>query len=244
MQGQTPRYLISTLVTPPATFGLTTLTNLKLELGINATDTSNDTWLTLAIARVSADVARYCNRVWGKATWQDEFQLARGIWGEGIRAANNPLFLAHYPLVSITSVVETVLGVATALVSGTDFEVEIPSALSGDEGSGRIFRLDGDSSTLQPRSWPAAKVVIQYVAGYALPNDSSPNLPSDVEGAVLRLLTLRYRAKGRDPTMVQENIVNEADRRWWVGAQPGSRGGMPAEIADLFDASYRVPVTA
>jgi hypothetical protein len=96
MQGQTASYVLKTLLSAPASAGLTTLANVKDEL--NITDDSNDTSLTRFIAEESAAISRYCNRIFGLATWQDEFRPQRGVRGEGVRGASNPLKLSRWPL--------------------------------------------------------------------------------------------------------------------------------------------------
>jgi hypothetical protein len=98
MQGQTASYVLSTLVIPPLSAGLANLATVKDELDIVANDTSNDARLTRYIAQSSADIARYCNRIFGLATWTDEFRPQHSILGEGTRAANNPLKLTRWPL--------------------------------------------------------------------------------------------------------------------------------------------------
>lgn len=98
MQGQTRSYVISSILTRPTSSCLATLAEVKDELSIPSTDESNDARLQRYINEESATIARYCNRVFGLATWQDEFRPAQGIGGEGTRAANNPLKLTKFPL--------------------------------------------------------------------------------------------------------------------------------------------------
>lgn len=98
MQGQTASYVLTTLVAAPASAGLTTLANVKDELDLPTGDTSNDARLTRFITEESASIARHCNRIFGLATWQDEFRPQRGVRGEGVRAAANPLKLTRWPL--------------------------------------------------------------------------------------------------------------------------------------------------
>lgn len=98
MQGQTSSYVLTTLVTAPTSAGLTTLANVKDELDIAANDTSNDVRLTRFIREESASIAGICSRVFGLATWADEFRPQRGVRGEGVRAASNPLKLTKCPL--------------------------------------------------------------------------------------------------------------------------------------------------
>jgi hypothetical protein len=309
MQGQTASYVLTTLVTAPASANLTTLANAKDDLDIPSTDVSNDSRLTRYITEESAAIARYCNRIFGLATWADEFRPQHGVRGEGVRAANNPLKLNKWPLAAkvITftgnthastlvdglnttaglasgqlmsgpgipagatiasvnvgasslllsvpataaatavplstgiSVVETAAGVDTGLTAGTDFEIDQGSLLPGDEGAGCLYRLNQHGN---PRTWPAAKIVVVYQAGYSLPNDTSPNLPSDLEGICLRIVVGRYQAKGRDPLLVEQSQgANLGTRRYWVGAAPGQKGPYPNEIMSVID-NYRVPVVS
>src|SRR5579872_6180520 len=98
MQGQTRGYVLTTLITAPAKSDLTSLANIKDDLDLTDQDTSNDKRLARYISEESAVIASYCNRVFGLATWQDEFRPQRGVWGEGVGASTNPLKLTRYPL--------------------------------------------------------------------------------------------------------------------------------------------------
>lgn len=238
MQSQTASYVITTLVTPPATSALTTLEAVKLKM--RKSETADDPFFAAAIVQQSAVIARYCNRVFGRATWQDEFRPQRGIGGEGVRAAVNPLVLTRVPLVSVTSVVETIAGTATTLVAGTDYEIDAGSLLPGDEGASRLFRLNDNGN---PRTWPAAQITVVYVAGYALPEDASPNLPPELQLAADRLVVMEYHGAGRDPMLRSEGEPGLGQRQYWVGPTPGQTGSLPPEVQSLVD-RYRQPVVA
>lgn len=146
------------------------------------------------------------------------------------------------------NVVETIAGVATTLVYGTDFEIDAGSLMPGDEGPARLFRLDTEGS---PRRWPATKIAVVYQAGYSLPGDAATNaaagtgynLPTDIEQACLRLVTARLRAAARDPMLVSRDQPNVGNERYWVGNAPGQTGQFPPEIERSLD-RYRVPVVA
>lgn len=315
MQGQTRSYVLTALITAPTKADLTTLATIKDDLDIPDTDTSNDKRLQRYITEESAAIANYCNRVFGLATWKDEFRPQQGIGGEGVRAATNPLKLTRYPLavnvVSFTgnthsnavvdalssasgllvgqlvsgpgitvgttiasinsvagslqlsapatttavgaklntglSVVETVSGSETGLTADVDFEIDKGSGLAGDEGAALLYRLNEHGS---PRTWPAARISVVYQAGYMLPRTSGPNLygaravPPDLEGAVLRIVVGRFRARSRDPMLVERNQPGQlGTERYWVGATPGQSGPYPNDIMSTLD-QYRVPVLA
>jgi hypothetical protein len=67
------------------------------------------------------------------------------------------------------------------------------------------------------------------------------SMPADLVEATLRLVTMRYKQKDRDPMMVSQDQPNIGSKRFWVGSQPGQSGPFPPDIASLLD-SYRVPV--
>jgi hypothetical protein len=316
MQGQIRSYVLTTLVTAPSSGNLTTLANARDDLDIDdPNDTSNDARLTRYITEESSVIASYCNRVFGLATWQDEFRPQRGVWGEGVGGAVNPLKLTRWPLavnviaftgnthssalvdglsstsglvtgqlvsgpgiaagttitsvntgafslqlsapalatasvVSLStgiSVVESIAGTDTGLTAGVDFEIATGTGLPGDEGISALYRLNNQGN---PKTWPAAKIVVVYQAGYLLPQQSGSNLngaqtvPPDLEGVCLRIVADRFRSKARDPMLVERNQgAALGSERYWVGSMPGQSGPYPNEIMSKLD-SYRTPVTA
>lgn len=310
MQGQTSSYVITSLVAAPASALLTTLDTVKDELSIEDDDDSNDSRLTRMITEESAAIARHCNRIFGIATWRDEFRPQRGVRGEGVRGANNPLQLTKWPLAStamsfvgnthlsalvdgITSttglakgmpvfgagipagttissvmpfsvllsapatvaavgvtlttgvyIVETVAGVDTVLVPGTDYQIDAGSLLPGDEGQACLYRLNDLG---HPRTWPATKITVTYQAGYALPSDDPncqvSNLPPDLQAVCIRLVVSRFKNKDRDPMVRAEDQPGLGRTEYWVGAAPGQVGPYPNDIMASLD-RYRVPVLA
>jgi hypothetical protein len=42
-------------------------------------------------------------------------------------------------------------------------------------------------------------------------------IPDDVVDAALRLVTMRFKQKGRDPMLMSQSQPNLGDKRWWVG---------------------------
>ncbi len=130
---------------------------------------------------------------------------------------------------SITTGVQVVqtlsVGDTQTLVYGTDYTI--------DARHGWLVRLD--SWTGISVRWEAEPVTVQYQAGFA-------TIPSDIEDACLRLVTARFRARGRDPMLVQRAQTSAlGSERYWVGSMPGQNGAMSPEIAALLD-PYRVPV--
>lgn len=68
-------------------------------------------------------------------------------------------------------------------------------------------------------------------------------VPDDLADATLQLITSRFRAKGRDPALIQRDTPGVGVERFWFGGAPGQTGPFPPDIQYLLD-NYRVPVTA
>lgn len=110
------------------------------------------------------------------------------------------------------------------LVYGTDFTI--------DAAHGGLVRLNGFTGISV--KWESMPVTVTYKGGYAA-------IPTDVVDACLRLVTERFRGRGRDPLLVERNQPALGSERYWVGGLPGQSGAFPPEIASLLD-NYRVPV--
>ena len=132
---------------------------------------------------------------------------------------------------SLTTGVQAVqtlsVGDTQTLVYGTDFTI--------DANRGWLIRLNSWTG-IQVR-WESLPVTVQYQGGYAA-------IPDDLVDACLRLVTARFRARGRDPLLVERSQGPALGaERFWVGVVPKQTGSMPPEIAGLLD-NYRVPVVA
>lgn len=122
---------------------------------------------------------------------------------------------------------QLIVGDTQTLVYGQDFTI--------DAIRGWLIRLN--SWTGISVKWEAEPVTVQYQAGY------SP-IPDDLVDVCLRLVTARYRARGRDPMLVERAISGAVgSERYWVGTSPGQTGPFPPEI-DAILRNYRVPITA
>lgn len=125
-------------------------------------------------------------------------------------------------------VVQTLsVGNLQTLVFGTDFAV--------DAKRGWLIRLNGWTGVAV--RWESIPVTVQYSAGF-------PTIPGDLVEACLRLITARFKAKTRDPMLLEQSQGGTLGvQRFWVGSQPGQTGALPPEIESMIDA-YRVPVAA
>jgi hypothetical protein len=78
-----------------------------------------------------------------------------------------------------------------------------------------------------------AEVVITY---------AFTQIPDSLVGIVLRLITMRFKQIGRDPTLMERNSQGPAgSERYWVGNLPGQKGPLPPDIMAALESTYRVP---
>jgi hypothetical protein len=69
----------------------------------------------------------------------------------------------------------------------------------------------------------------------------SKSLPDDLIETCLRLVNARYRAKDRDPALVQLETPGVGTQRFWVGRTPGQSSAFPPDIEHMLD-TYLMPV--
>jgi hypothetical protein len=216
-----PGVYISTVTVPAESYGLVDLASCKIRLGV--TGTGDDAFLTLAIADASAAAIRYMNNPILAETLSDQIWPWRDAWLGALIDRGPALKLKRWPLISVTSVVETIAGVDTTLVEGTDF--------LADPVYGRLTRLDLYG---RPRNWNADPVTVVYVAGYE-------TSPSDLQETVCEMVKARYYARQRDPAIRAQNVEGVLQTQYWFGSGPGSDTDMPPPIQAKLD-RYRVPV--
>jgi hypothetical protein len=214
---------LTSVTVPASSYLLTSLVNVHLRLAIPATDTSKDALLTDLIARASQAVITHCRQPFVIETLQDVIIPDRDPYPYQVPGGLQPLQLARWPLVSVISVTITpMVNSPIVLNQGTDFIV--------DNARGELIRLNPDTGYTW--RWDAVPTTVVYQAGY------NP-VPSDLEDAVIRLVTKAYWNAGRDPSLMEESQGSIGTKRYWV-AGPNAEGNLPPEIADLLDA-YRVP---
>lgn len=69
------------------------------------------------------------------------------------------------------------------------------------------------------------------------------DIPDDLVDICLRLVVARFRARGRDPMLMQRDTPEVGSERYWVGGTVGQDGPFPPDITAALD-TYRVPVLA
>jgi hypothetical protein len=209
--------VISTVLVPATSYDLTTLSIVKDELSI--ADASKDVSLKRYITSASAAASQYCNRVFQLEGMKDEFWPDRERYRYQLPGGVDVLQLSRWPVASpITSVVEN----GVTLVEGTDFRVDYASVT--------LIRLDRNQ---YPRKWHAWPTIATYSGGFV-------DIPDDVADAIIRMVTRRFAAKGRDPNLKQQSIPGVIEQQWWISTGTET-GNMSPDITDVLD-NYRVPV--
>jgi hypothetical protein len=198
---------IVTITDAPSSADLTTLANVKDDLGMTTVDATRDATLTRYITDQSVMLATLCNRVFGSQTISEKFRL----YGE----ATSQLILTHRPITTLTSVTEDDDPVLDLV--GTDKDVEI-----ADSEAGLLRRLDGDDGVC---TWSGGVVTVVYVAGYALPASA----PVDLAAAARALVKAQWLGKGRDPMVRSEVVPGVYEVAYWVGGLPGG-AAWPMEV--------------
>lgn len=180
---------------------------------LDITDGTSDTVLRRYITSASKAAAHYCNRVFAVETVSERFLPCR--WNQ--RTAT--LQLDRFPLITVTSVTED----GELLVVDDDYLVNSPN--------GQLTRVnDGNQAC-----WPGLAMTVVYSSGYA-------TVPADLEDAVIRMVTKRYSAKGRDASLRQENIPGVREATYWI-ATGDEAGNITPDVADILE-GYRVLVVA
>jgi hypothetical protein len=212
-------YQVSTTVLQPAkSYDLTTIDAVKDEL--NEKTSANNDVLKRYISSASAAASQYCNRVFAAEAVSDQFLPVQDPSFVIFSGRAMPLQLSRWPIVSVTSVMEN----GTALNAATDYMV--------DPIVGSITRLGVNGN---PISWSYCAVTVSYVGGYI-------KIPLDVDDAIVRMVTRRFVARGRDPNLKQRNVPGILEESYWVSTGTET-GNMSNDIADILD-NYRVPLVA
>ena len=183
---------------------------------------ADDAFLNQAIDRQSAAVEKWCRRLLARQAYSETFRDVEVV---------PALALKHYPIASIASV--TVDGTALA---ADEYEI--------DAEAGHLYRLSSDCRI----DWYGGKIVIAYRAGYILPAQTTiggeahggvPNLPHDLEDAVIELVKMGFYGRARDPLLRSAEIPGVIAESYTVTA--ASDGAMPARIAAML-APHRRPI--
>jgi hypothetical protein len=133
--------IIIKILTPASTIDLLSLTEVKVALGIDPTDTVQDPQYTQWISRASGQVSNLCHRVFG-------YEEVQESWS-GLGVDCNRIYLSHWPIVESD--------VSSVSSAGTILD---PSSWDLEPESGKLELL---GSLSEP-------IVVTYSGGYNLPD--------------------------------------------------------------------------
>lgn len=190
-----------------ATNALTTVATVEDELGIaSSTETAR---LERMINIASAAAESYCDRVFYRDT----------AIAEKVEGTDGPLmFLSRGPVHSITSVVYL-----TTTLDTTEYEIRDSGGheqtiynLNGSWRRGSIRR--NDTSQTQVAGFERYGYTVTYDAGWYTPKQDDDDvtvtrdLPYDIEGAVIAMVSFLRRSMGRDPTLKAEAMFESSQQ--------------------------------
>ena len=192
-----------TVITAAADRSLLTVEELRAAAGV--TGSSRDAELVALGEEVADSICQACGIVAAGVdppSLREETvrQTERDMWSA------RKIRLDRRPIVSIEMI--TVDGVA---LSDADYEV--------DQATGWLYRLQSDART----DWCAAKVVVEYVAGWY-------TVPRDLKVAASKLVTALWSESTRDPNLKRERS-EFGELEYWV--PPTSDPLLSTEIQDL-----------
>ena len=217
-----------TVIKPAAARNLTTAAAARADLGLPDGPPA-DEQLGRWIAQASATAASFCRRTFGRETVRERFEID---WRR-CRDEDEGLLLSRAPVVQILSV-------------KVDGLVLAPSAYEVAEQPAHpvsLFYLRALSGG-EPRAWSGRCVTVEYEAGWLLPGEargdpattSAPDLPADVERAVIQLVGAAVSASGRDMMVKSEDVEGVGSFSYYV---QGASAALPHPEAEATLAQYR-----
>lgn len=189
-----PSLLTVTSAATLANRRLCTLAAVKAELDI--TVTTYDTALTALIDDVSASIASHCKRVLAEETVRETWRCVD---------CAEKLILARWPVSAVSLVSEN--GVE---LNSSDWEL--------DGAKGFLWRLRDDARCC----WSATKVVVDYTAGWRVPDQATPTLPGEISRAAVITAAAWRLARGRDPMLRSDTADGVGGSSWIATADMGA----------------------
>lgn len=209
-----------TTVTPSSGKPFTTLERLKLELQIADTDETEDLYLEELLAEVSAAIEDHCGQTFGRRTVRETMRTTQ----------THTLVVEVTPVVSVASV-----KYRGELVPQTDYYL-------ADSACGFIYAPNGWHDTGRYTHGlsgaPVAQAYdyeIEYTAGYILPGDTGTTLPRSIQSACLLWAKARFFARGRDPGIVSEKVLDILSNTY-------SSDDVPPEVRKLLEPYVRTGI--
>ncbi|CAO4178881.1 hypothetical protein [Methylorubrum populi] len=218
-----------TVITPAKARDLTTPANVRADLGLSDSAPTGEQ-IGRFIAQASTLAASFCRRTFGRETVRERFE---SDWSRCRDEDAEGLLLSRAPAGRILFVKVDGLELAPA-----SYEVVEQPAHPVS-----LFYLrhliDGE-----PRAWIGRAVTVEYEAGWLLPGETrdnsgtttAPDLPADVERAVIQLVGAAISVAGRDAMVKSETVEGVGSTSWYV---QGASASLPHPEAEATLAQYR-----
>lgn len=201
-----------TVVTPASSRRLTTVDNVRADLGL-AEGLPSDAQINRWIDQATAAVEKFCRRTFARETVLETF----GACDLGRR-----IMLSRGPVTDVELVTWNGADVASA-----EYELD----------KGFLWRL-GATRNGHCYFWGGSTLAVRYVAGYALPAGPNPgDLPYDVELAAIRLIGAAVSTSDRDPLVRTEDVGGVGSLTYWM---PGARSQLASPEAEALLRPYRL----
>lgn len=179
-----------TVISPAAHQRLTTVATIKSELDL--TGGADDAYLATLIDQASEAIVAWCGRPFA-------VEGVRETLHRDGRAAGN-LMLSRFP----------VIGIDAVTIGGTVLD----PTLADTEDGGFLYQLDASGCRV---GWPSGRAVIDYRAGYVLPDKTGRTLPKDIERAAIILVKTWFLARERDPLVRSESVEGVGSTDYFSG---------------------------
>lgn len=176
---------------------------------LQVTGGADDAYLSGLIDQVSDMVQTWCSRT---------FALERVRETIDRRTGSESIMLSRFPVATII----------TATLGGQTID---PATIE-TEGGGFVYRLNGTG-------WPPGRFIIEYDAGFILPDQPAPTLPKDIERAALTLVKGEWFARNRDPLIRSEDVPGVISTTYWVGGF-GAGANLPPDVEGLLSKHRQV----
>jgi hypothetical protein len=164
-----------------------------------------------------------------------------------LRGGNPTVWWASSLVITYAGGYATLASKTAAIPSPPQITVDTPASFELDcgviDGSGKVFAAVPAGPLEGQYTFSADG---QYTFNAADEGDSvtiksaGTNIPGDIQRAMLRLMTMAFSGKGRDPMVKSRSQGQMSTEELWVGPLPGQDGPFPVEIARVLD-RYRGP---
>lgn len=198
------------IVTPATETRLISIEAARVAIGLADDDASQDAALEPLIDQASAAIVAFIGQPLARQTYRESAWSFRSL---------DSFILSHFPVASVVSV----------QIDGATIDAE---GYRVDQATGIVHRR---SPTRCGPWWPAGETVVEYTAGYELPDD----LPADIQRAAILMVRQAHMGAGRDPLLRSEDTDGVASFSYFAAGA----AAVPLEAQALLS-PYQLPAVA